>query len=47
MVVAMRTACVDTTGIELSAIGLGGFELGEPVGRAGCARRDRRGDGFA
>jgi hypothetical protein len=42
MVVAMRTASVDTTGIELSAIGLGGFELGEspsdvPAARAAIA----------
>src|SRR6478609_1782557 len=39
---AMRRASVGTTGIELSAIGLGGFELGEtssdvPAARAAVA----------
>jgi aryl-alcohol dehydrogenase-like predicted oxidoreductase len=38
MVVTMRTASVGTTGIELSAIGLGGFELGETAADVPAAR---------
>jgi aryl-alcohol dehydrogenase-like predicted oxidoreductase len=38
MVVAMRRASVGTTGIELSAIGLGGFELGETASDVPAAR---------
>lgn len=38
MVVAVRTASVGTTGIELSAIGLGGFELGESASDVPAAR---------
>jgi aryl-alcohol dehydrogenase-like predicted oxidoreductase len=38
MVVAMRRASVGTTGIELSAIGLGGFELGETTSDVPAAR---------
>jgi aryl-alcohol dehydrogenase-like predicted oxidoreductase len=38
MVVAMRRASVGTTGIELSAIGLGGFELGETAADVPAAR---------
>jgi aryl-alcohol dehydrogenase-like predicted oxidoreductase len=38
MVVAMRRASVGNTGIELSAIGLGGFELGETAADVPAAR---------
>ena len=38
MVVAMRRASVGTTGIELSAIGLGGFELGQTAADVPAAR---------
>ena len=38
MVVAMHRAIVGTTGVELSAIGLGGFELGESVADVPAAR---------
>lgn len=38
MVVSMRRAPVGTTGIELSAIGLGGFELGETASDVPAAR---------
>src|SRR3954447_465926 len=38
MVVGMRTASVGITGIELSAIGLGGFELGETAAHVPAAR---------
>jgi aryl-alcohol dehydrogenase-like predicted oxidoreductase len=38
MVVTMHTASVGTTGIELSAIGLGGFELGESASDVPAAR---------